>query len=87
MSGTSEELLQIRVLTSLIASGAMITELIFDYMGIVSIPIHYLCLVLLPIMILPIGYSALREFIEKPFNVDFLMTIVSIGAIYIRAYH
>jgi len=87
LSGESEELLKIRVLTSSIASVAIITELIFGYIGIVSIPMHYLCLVFLPIMILPIGYSALREFIEKPFNVDFLMTIVSIGAIYIGAYH
>ncbi len=87
MSGESEELLRERVMTSLVAAGAMITELIFDYLGIVSIPIHYLCLVLLPIMTLPIGYAALKEFREKPFNVDFLMTIVSIGAIYIGAYH
>lgn len=82
-----EKILKFRLLTSLIASGTMITELILNYFDIVSFKIHYLCLILLPVLILPIGYSAIREFIEKPFNIDFLMTIVSIGAIYIGAYH
>ncbi len=87
MINESEELLKARVLTSIIAAGAMITELVLDYLGIVNVPIHYLCLILLPIMIIPVAYSAFMEFREKPFNVDFLMTIVSIGAIYIQAYH
>lgn len=87
MSHHSEEILRYRFILSVVAGIVILLELLFDFIGITVLASHILDYVLLIVLIIPVAFSAIKEFKEHPFNIDSLMTVAAISATWIGAIH
>lgn len=87
LSHHSEEILRFRSILSVVAGIVILLELLFDFIGITVLATHILDYVLLIVLIILVAFSAIKEFKEHPFNIDFLMTVAAVSATWIGAIH